>query len=191
MIRTFVKDTTSSYKELIQVNEETQVIKMYAQDNEFGFPFDESYTTINDDYWFSCWDSLEQFIKAQEENCQFEVDTDLQVKSEIAGLLNFRKHQIDNNTYRKLALNDGSVLDSTLDSLEKHYNYTKEEATKLVQFSDFVDDLKKKYDVSWEQHLKEAESIFSVQEKDAFLKLIKTNIPEELLEEYCYQGKSR
>ena len=194
MIRTFVKekDKTTSFRDIIQVNEETQTIKMYSQEKALGFPFDEHYTSVKDKFWLNCWGSFEQYLKFQEENFeQIEVDTDLQVKSEIAGLLNLRRHRNENNTNRRLILNDGSVLDDIVDRI-KEYNYTEEEVTTLIQFSDFVDELKKNHTDSWEQYLKEDKS-FTVQEKDIFLTLINAydTRNEELVENYCYQGKSR
>lgn len=134
--RTFTRDTNKTYRELIQINDAENTIKIYAQSKEIGFPFDE-YTTSLSEYGYKSADDFYKSISRREKEILNrvrikEIDTDIQTESEIDGLLNLAKHRKDNGRYTSLILKDGTLKNDIVDRL-KTYGYTTAEALKAIE----------------------------------------------------------
>lgn len=106
MIRIFERPTSTKWKELILIDDEKDIIKIYNQDKEFGFPFSE-YATSLKEYGYQSADEFYKTVSKREKNNLGhvnikELDPNEQMRSEIAGLRNLVKYREDN----KLQYND-------------------------------------------------------------------------------------
>ena len=99
-IRTFKRETVGKYREIVQINEVADIIKIYTQDKEIGFPFSEYISSLRNFGYNSADEYIRSMQKREKENihrtCTEEIDTDTQIKSEIDGffnLANYRKER--------------------------------------------------------------------------------------------------
>lgn len=127
-IRTFTRETSKSYKDLIQINDTENTIKIYSQDTKLGFPFSE-YTTSLSEYGYKSSDDFFKSVSRRErENLKYirikEIDTDIQTKSEIDGLLNLAKYRKEHGRY--------TSKNDIIDRLSA-YGYTTAEAIKAIE----------------------------------------------------------
>lgn len=106
MIRIFERPTSTKWKELILIDDENDVIKIYNQDKELGFPFSEHKTSIKEYGYQSADDFYKTVCKREKNNLGHvnikELDPNEQMESEIIGLRNLEKYRKDN----KLQYND-------------------------------------------------------------------------------------
>ena len=134
--RTFTRDTNKTYRELIQINDAENTIKIYAQSKEIGFPFDEYTTSLSEYGYKSSDDFFKSVSRREKENLNRvrikEIDTDIQTKSEIDGLLNLAKYRKEHGRYTSLILNDGTLKNDIIDRLSA-YGYTTAEAIKAIE----------------------------------------------------------
>lgn len=135
--RTFTRDANKSYRELIQINDAENTIKIYVQNKEIGFPYSE-YTWSLSEYGYKSADDFYKSISRREKDILNhvnikEIDTDMQIESEIKGILNLAKYRKDNGRYTSLILEDGTLKNDIVDRL-KAYGYTTVEALKAIEY---------------------------------------------------------
>ena len=103
MIRTFIQIKNATWNELIQIDTESEKVKIYCVDKEFGFPFEEYYTTITEMGYKSIADIIARMKTRKEE-----VETDRQNAKEVTGLLKLAKYRADHGRYTYIKLKDGT-----------------------------------------------------------------------------------
>ena len=103
MIRTFINIRNTEWNELFQVDTESGKVKIYCVDKEFGFPFEEYYTTITEMGYKSIADIIARMKTRKEE-----VETDRQNAKEVTGLLKLAKYRADHGRYTYIKLKDGT-----------------------------------------------------------------------------------
>ena len=106
MIRIFERPTNKEWKELILIEDEKDLIKIYNQNKELGFPFSEYKTSLKE-YGYQSADDFYKAVSKREKNnlghvTIKELDPNEQMRSEITGLRNLVKYRKDN----KLQYND-------------------------------------------------------------------------------------
>ena len=92
MIKTFIQERAEKWDELIQIDTESEKVKIYSVDKGLDFPFSEYYTTLQE----MGYTSLKQFLKRMKATKK-EIDTDRQIAKEITGLLKLAKHRAEHN----------------------------------------------------------------------------------------------
>jgi hypothetical protein len=91
MIRIFEHPTGTEWKELVLIDDEKDLIKIYCQNKQFGFPFSE-YTTSLNRYGYTSAEVYKRTMK-QRDNVTIEVDVNKQLESERIGLINLKVEQ--------------------------------------------------------------------------------------------------
>ena len=128
MIRTFIQERLTKWDELIQIDTESEKVKIYSVDKSLDFPFSEYYTTLQEmDYT-----SLKQFFKRMKATKK-EIETDRQIAKEITGLLKLAKYRAEHNKHICLTLNDGTKYNDIVERL-KSYGMTEAEALKKIDY---------------------------------------------------------
>lgn len=101
MIRIFERLTSKGWKELILIEDEKDLIKIYNQNKEIGFPFSEYKTSLREYGYQSADDFYKAVSKRERNNLGHvnlkEIDMKEQLRSEIVGLNNLIKYRKDNN----------------------------------------------------------------------------------------------
>lgn len=93
MIRIFEHPSNESkeWRELILIDDEKEIIKIYCQNNKLGFPFSEHVTSLKE-YGYKSADDYKRTMK-QRNNGTIEIDVDKQLESERIGLINLKAEQ--------------------------------------------------------------------------------------------------
>lgn len=132
MIRTYIQEHATRWDELIQIDTESEKVKIYSVNKEFGFPFSEYYTTVSQMGYNSVNDILIHM-----EPVKKEIETDRQIAKEIIGLLKLAKHRVENNSHIYLILKNGTKHNDIVERL-KAYGMKEAEAVKRID--DFIND---------------------------------------------------
>ena len=128
MIRTFIQERAEKWDELIQIDTESEKVKIYSVDKSLNFPFSEYYTTLH----AMGYTSLKQLLKRMKATKK-EIATDRQVAKEITGLLKLAKYRAEHNKHICLTLNDGTKYNDIVERL-KTYGMTEAEALKKIDY---------------------------------------------------------
>ena len=119
--RTFLIKTTEKYNELVQIDEKNDLIKIYCQNTELGFPFSEYNASLKEFGYASAEDyynSISQRERAILNKVQIkEMDTYSQCKAEVDGLFNLAKYRMEHGCYKNLILNDGTKYNDIVERL--------------------------------------------------------------------------
>lgn len=93
MVRIFEHPTGEhkTWRELVMIDEENDIIKIYCQDKKFGFPFSEYSTSLNK-YGYKSADEYKRTMKHRD-NGTIEINTEEQLESERIGLINLKVEQ--------------------------------------------------------------------------------------------------
>jgi hypothetical protein len=91
MIRIFEHPTNKRWKELVLIDDEQDLIKIYCQDKEFGFTFSEYKTSLKK-YGYTSADDYKKTMK-QRYNGIIEVNAEQQIESERIGLIKLKEEQ--------------------------------------------------------------------------------------------------
>lgn len=106
MIRIFERPTNKEWKELILIEDEKDLIKIYNQNKELGFPFSEHEISLKEYGYQSADEFYKTISKRERNNLGYikiqELDPNEQMESEIVGLRSLAKYRKDN----KLQYND-------------------------------------------------------------------------------------
>lgn len=94
MVRTFIQERETKWNEIIQIDTETEKVKIYSVDKTLGFPFSEYYTTVKEMGYKYVKDILKRMKSRKNE-----IETDKQMASEISGLLKLAKYRAKNNNH--------------------------------------------------------------------------------------------
>lgn len=122
--RTFLTKTKEEYNELVQIDEKNDLIKIYCQNTELGFPFSEHNASLKefgyesaDDYY----NSISQRERAILNKVQIrELDTYSQSKAEVDGLFNLAQYRMEHGSYNSIILNDGSKYNDIVERLSAY-----------------------------------------------------------------------
>ena len=128
MLKTFIQEHAEKWDELIQIDTESEKVKIYSVDKSLDFPFSEYYTTLQE----MGYTSLKQFSKRMKATKK-EINTDRQIAKEITGLLKLAKYRSEHNKHIYLTLNDGTKYNDIVERL-KTYGMTEAEALKKIDY---------------------------------------------------------
>ena len=128
MIRIFIQEK-EKWDELIQIDTESEKVKIYSVDKELGFPFSEYYTTVTE----MGYNSVKEMIDTLKswKTWKKEIDTNEQISKEITGLLRLAKHRTNNNNNIYIVLKDGTKYNDIVERL-KMYGMSEKEAIKKI-----------------------------------------------------------
>lgn len=134
MIRIFERPTNSKWKELILIDDEKGLIKIYSQDKELGFPFSEYKTSLKE-YGYESADNYYKTISKREKNnlgrvSIKELEATEQMASEVSGLVKLAKYRNDNGNYKCLILKNGIHYNDIVERLKEYV--TEEKALELI-----------------------------------------------------------
>lgn len=158
--RTFLIKTTEEYNELVQIDEKNDLIKIYCQNTELGFPFSEHNASLKEFGYASAEDyynSISQRERAILNKVQIkEMDTYSQCKAEVDGLFNLAKYRMEHGCYKNLILNDGTKYNDIVERLSG-YGVDRQEALNKLDslFSQITQS--KQFDAAIEEALQTAE----------------------------------
>ncbi len=125
MIRIFIQEK-EKWDELIQIDTESEKVKIYSVDKELGFPFSEYYTTVIE-MGYKTVKEMITTIKSRKK----EISTNKQVEKEITGLLNLAKYRANNNKYIYIIMKDGTKYNDIVERM-KSYGMSEKEAIKKI-----------------------------------------------------------
>lgn len=125
MIRIFIQEK-EKWNELIQIDTESEKVKIYSVDKELGFPFSEYYTTVIE-MGYKTVKEMITTIKSRKK----EISTNKQVEREITGLLNLAKYRANNNKYIYIIMKDGTKYNDIVERM-KSYGMSEKEAIKKI-----------------------------------------------------------
>lgn len=125
MIRIFIQEK-EKWDELIQIDTESEKVKIYSVDKELGFPFSEYYTTVIE-MGYKTVKEMITTIKSRKK----EISTNKQVEREITGLLNLAKYRANNNKYIYIIMKDGTKYNDIVERM-KSYGMSEKEAIKKI-----------------------------------------------------------
>lgn len=129
MIRIFIQEK-EKWDELIQIDTESEKVKIYSVDKELGFPFSEYYTTVTE----IGYNSVKEMISTLKswKTWKKEIDTNEQISKEITGLLRLAKYRANNNNNIYIVLKkDGTKYNDIVERL-KMYGMSEKEAIKKI-----------------------------------------------------------
>ena len=134
MIRIFERPTNVEWKELILIDDEKDLIKIYSQDKKLGFPFSEYKTSLKE-YGYESADNYYKTISKREKNnlgrvSIKELEATEQMASEVSGLVKLAKYRNDNGNYTSLILKDGTLYNDIIERLKEYI--TEEKALELI-----------------------------------------------------------
>ena len=134
MIRIFERPTNAEWKELILIDDENDLIKIYSQDKKLGFPFSEYKTSLKQYGYKSADDYYKTISKREKNNLGHvnikELEPTEQLASEVSGLVKLAKYRNDNGNYKSLILKDGSVYKGIIERLKEYVS--EEKALELI-----------------------------------------------------------
>lgn len=128
MLRTFIRERTEKWDELMQVDTESEKVKIYSVDKELGFPFSEYYTTVIE-MGYKTVKEMITTIKSRKK----EISTNKQVEREITGLLNLAKYRANNNKYIYIIMKDGTKYNDIVERM-KSYGMSETEAVTKIDY---------------------------------------------------------
>lgn len=134
MIRIFERPTNSKWKELILIDDEKDLIKIYSQDKDLGFPFSEYKTSLKEYGYKSADDFYKSISKREKNNLGHvnikELESTEQMASEVSGLVKLAKHRNDNGCYNSIIKKDGTLYNDIIERLKEYI--TEEKALELI-----------------------------------------------------------
>ena len=134
MIRIFERPTNSKWKELILIDDEKDLIKIYSQDKELGFPFSEYKTSLKEYGYKSADDFYKSISKRERNNLGHvritELEVSEQLASEVSGLIKLAKHRNDNGCYNSIIKKDGTLYNDIIERLKEYVS--EEKALELI-----------------------------------------------------------
>lgn len=129
MVRIFERPANKEWKELILIDDEKDLIKIYCQDKKLGFPFSEHTQSLNEYGYKSADDYFKKISKRERNNIGYvriiEVESSEQLASEISGLIKLAKHRNDNGNYKSVILRDGTLYNDIVERLKKYVSEEK------------------------------------------------------------------
>ena len=136
MIKIFEHPTYNAWRELVLIDDENDLIKIYAQDKKLGFPFSVHTSSLQKFGYKSAEDFYESISKREKAilghiNIK-KLDVTKQITSEIEGLVKLAKHRYDNNCYQSIILKDGQLYNDIVERL-KAYEVTEEQSLAMIK----------------------------------------------------------
>ena len=128
MLRTFIQERAEEWDELMQIDTESEKVKIYSVEKELGFPFSEYYTTVTE-MGYKTVKEMVTVIKSRKK----EIATDRQVAREITGLLKLAKHRADNNKHIYIIMKDGTKYNDIVERM-KAYGMSETEAVTKIDY---------------------------------------------------------
>lgn len=128
MLRTFIQERAEKWDEFMQIDTESEKVKIYSVDKEIGFPFSEYYTTVME-MGYKTVNEMVNAIKVTKK----EITTDRQIAREITGLLKLAKYRADNNKYIYIIMKDGTKYNDIVDRM-KAYGISETEVVKKIDY---------------------------------------------------------
>ncbi len=129
MIRTFIYERNGiEWDELLQVNTETEEVKIYSVEKDIGFPFSIYNTSVEGMGYSTIKEMLRHILQGKKE-----IQTDRQIAKEVTGLLQLAKYRIDNKKPMLMILKDGTRYNDIVERL-KDYNMDEAEALRKIDY---------------------------------------------------------
>lgn len=128
MLRTFIQEKSTDWNELVQIDTESEKVKIYSVDKEIGFPFSEYYTMVAE----MGYKSVNDIIKRMK-SIKKEIATDRQIASEITGLLKLAKYRSEHGKHTYIILKDNTKYNDIVERL-KSYGMEEAEAVKKIDY---------------------------------------------------------
>jgi spore germination protein YaaH len=137
MIRIFEHPTFTEWKDLVLIDDEKDLIKIYSQDKKLGFPFSEYKTSLKEYGYQSADDFYKKISKRERNNLGHvnikELEASEQLASEVSGLVKLAKYRNDHGCYNSIIKNDGTLYNDIIERLKEYV--TEEKALELIHLS--------------------------------------------------------
>lgn len=163
-IRTFIRNEAGEYRNLVQIDDNDKLIKIYNQDKVLGFPFWEVAFSLAKIGYHSADDFYNTISRRERNHLGHvnirEVDTDAQRDSEIMGLIRLAKYRKDNgHPYR-------DVIEHLEDYITEEHALLVKESTLTGKISTYIDIVTRASDMGYMENTDTISTIMDIESAD-------------------------